>query len=559
MSALINVHGGTNSIEQYAQYHSITLNLRQLNDLELLANGALSPLKSYINEEDFYQVLNTMRLSSGELCPVPIALDITESTFQKISLKDSVLLRDQEGMIVAELTVKSKWTVDKTEVAQKLYGTSSPRHRGVYHLLYKTSAHYIGGDLKIIHPISHNDFLYLRHTPEELKLFFKEQCWEKIIAFQTRNPMHRAHVELTKRAMDQFDANLLLHPAIGETKPDDIDYFYRVKCYQSTLKHYPQTNVKLSLLPMSMRFAGPKEALWHAIIRKNYGCTHLIVGRNHACPGGFENNSPWYSDYAAQELLKKYADEIEITPCFYQNLVYESTSKTYIERDQVKENHNIKTISGSKLREMLKNNDPIPSWFSYPEVIEILQKKYPSKLKQGYTVFFTGLSASGKSTLAKGLMSRLMENLDRPVTLLDGDVTRSHLAQELGFSHKDREINLERIGFVASLITKNHGITICAPIAPIDHSREEIKTLVSAHGGFFLVHVSTPLAVCEKRDKKGYYAKARSGLIKDFTGISSTYEIPQHPDLTLDCSKLSPQEGIDKIVELLVKNGFENK
>lgn len=367
--------------------------------------------------------------------------------------------------------------------------------------------------------------------------------------------MHRAHVELTKRAMAEAEAKLLIHPVVGRTSPGDIDYFTRVRCYEAVLKYYPEGSVILSLLPLAMRMAGPREALWHAIIRKNYGATHFIVGRDHAGPKDSNDNS-FYPPYAAQELLEKYQEELGIRMVPFQEMVYVEDLGRCMPIDEVPAGARVLSISGTEFRRLLREGKEIPEWFSYPEVVEILRRRYPPRSQQGFTVFFTGLPSSGKSTIAQVLMAKLMEIGTRPVTLLDGDIVRKYLSSELGFSKRDRDINIKRIGFVASEITKNGGIAICAPIAPYDATRREVREMVSQYGGFILVYVATPLEVCEKRDRKGLYAKARAGLIKDFTGISDPYEPPQDADIVIDTSKLAPEEAAEVILGYLRRKGY---
>lgn len=531
------------------------LTQRQVWDIELLLNGAFSPLEGFMEKADYESVLERMRLADGTLWPIPITLDVTKEFAGSISEGERIALRHPEGMVLAIMTVTDIWEPDRTEEAEAVFGTQNDEHPGVFTLLHQTNPVYIGGKLEGIELPPHHTFKHLRYTPRELREKFQELGWEKVVAFQTRNPMHRAHVELTKRAMEETGAKLLIHPVVGRTSPGDIDYFTRVRCYQAVLKHYPQDSVLLSLLPLAMRMAGPREALWHAIIRKNYGCTHFIVGRDHAGPKDRSGNS-FYPPYAAQELMEKYQEELGIRMVPFQEMVYVEDLSRYMPKDEVPEGSKILSISGTEFRRLLREGKEIPEWFSYPEVVEILRQRYPPRSRQGFTVFFTGLPSSGKSTVAQVLMAKLMEIGTRPVTLLDGDIVRKHLSSELGFSKRDRDINIRRIGFVASEITKNGGIAICAPIAPYDATRKEVRQMVSQYGGFILVYISTPLEVCEKRDRKGLYAKARAGLIKDFTGIDDPYEPPDDAEIVIDTSKTSPEEAAETIVAYLRKEGY---
>jgi len=531
------------------------LTQRQLWDIELLLNGAFSPLTGFMGKADYESVCEKMRLSDGTLWPIPITLDTTEEFAESASEGDRIALRHPEGMVLAIMTVTDIWEPDHTEEAEAVFGTQNEEHPGVFALLHQTNPLYVGGRLEGLEPPPHHTFKHLRHTPGELRARFQKLGWEKVVAFQTRNPMHRAHVELTKRAMEETGAKLLIHPVVGRTNPGDIDYFTRVRCYQAILKHYPEDSVILSLLPLAMRMAGPREALWHAIIRKNYGCTHFIVGRDHAGPKDRSGNS-FYLPYAAQELMEKYKEELGIRMVSFQEMVYVADHDRYLPKDNAPPGAKVLAISGTELRARLREGKEIPEWFSYPEVIAELQREYPPRSQQGFAVFFTGLPSSGKSTVAQVLMTKLMEIGTRPVTLLDGDIVRKHLSSELGFSKRDRDLNITRIGFVASEITKNRGIAICAPIAPYAATRRQVREMISQYGGFILVHVATPLEVCEKRDRKGLYAKAKAGLIKDFTGISDPYEPPEDAEIVIDTSKLSPEEAAKIILEYLRKEEY---
>jgi sulfate adenylyltransferase len=402
----------------------------------------------------------------------------------------------------------------------------------------------------------HYDFIELRHTPKQLREKFAALGWQKVVAFQTRNPMHRAHQELTFRAATELEANLLIHPVVGMTKPGDVDHYTRVRCYQVVLSYYPKNTAMLSLLPLAMRMGGPREAVLHAIIRKNFGCTHLIVGRDHAGPGSDSSGKPFYGPYEAQQLLQKHQDELQIQMVPFKMMVYVEDKDAYMPVDQVSKNVKTKSISGTELRSRLAAGKDIPSWFSFPEVIAELRRTYPPRSRQGFTVFFTGLPSSGKSTLANVLITKLMEIGGRPTTLLDGDLVRRHLSSELGFSKEHRDINIRRIGWVASEITKNGGIAVCAPIGPYDSIRKEVREMIEPVGGFVLVHVATPVEVCEQRDRKGMYAKARTGIIKEFTGVSDPYEKPNDADITIDTTDMSPQECVQSVILHLEKEGY---
>ncbi len=532
------------------------LTARQICDLELLANGGFSPLTGFLGQQDYQSVCKQMRLADGTIWPIPIVLDVTDEMASDLQAGSMLALRDPEGVMLAALEVKEKWQPDRMQEAKLVYGTTNPEHPGVDYLLNSTHPWYISGKLSCIQPPVHYDFIELRYTPEKLREKIAALGWEKIVAFQTRNPMHRAHFELTFKAMKDLEANLLIHPVVGLTKPGDVDHYTRVRCYQSIEKHYPLNTAMLSLLPLAMRLGGPREAVWHAIIRKNFGCTHLIVGRDHAGPGSDSKGKPFYAPYDAQDLLKKHQDELGIEMVPFKMMAYLPDEDRYAPLDEVAEGTNTKSLSGTELRQRLSEGRDIPTWFSFPEVVTELRRTYPPKSKKGFTVFFTGLPSSGKSTLANVLMVKLLEAGGRPVTLLDGDLVRKNLSSELGFSKEHRDLNIRRIGFVASEITKNGGIALCAPIAPYDQVRKEVRQLIESVGGYLLIHVATPLETCERRDRKGLYAKARAGIIKEFTGISDPYEVPDDADMAIDTTSANPEECVHRLILHLEHEGY---
>jgi sulfate adenylyltransferase len=539
------------------EWPSWDLSARQVCDLELLLSGGFSPLRGFMNRPDYEGVCNAMRLSSGVLWPMPITLDVSEEFAKKLKPGSSkVALRDAEGVMLAVLHVEDVWQPDRVAEAQSVFGTTSKAHPGADFLLSKSGPWYVGGTLEGLQGPSHYDFRSLRLTPAELRAEFARLGWRRVVAFQTRNPMHRAHQELTFRAARQVEANLLIHPSVGMTKPGDVDYFTRVRCYQLLLSKYPQGTVKLALLPLAMRMGGPREAIWHGIIRKNHGCTHFIVGRDHAGPGKDVDGKAFYGPYEAQELFKKHEADIGMTMVPFNMMVYLEDHDKYVPDNEVMNGSRVLNISGTELRQRLNEGREIPNWFTYPEVVHELRRSYPPRHRQGVTIFFTGLSGSGKSTIANVLLIKFLEMGGRPVTLLDGDLVRKHLSSELGFSKEHRDINIRRIGYVASEITKNGGIAICAPIAPYDAVRKQVRELVEPVGGFVLVHVATPLEVCEDRDRKGLYAKARAGIIKEFTGISDPYEPPSNAEVVINTAELSPEEAAQEIILHLEQQGF---
>jgi sulfate adenylyltransferase len=535
---------------------SLDLTPRQLCDLELLINGGFSPLRGYLGHLDYESVCRDMRLADGTLWPMPVTLDVCEEFAKKLRPDQTIALRDAEGVMLAALTITEIWQPDLVAEAQFVFGTTNPEHSGVAYLVEKIQPYYIAGHLEGLQLPVHYDFRSFRLTPAELQGEFARLSWKRIVAFQTRNPMHRAHFELTLRAAKAVEANLLIHPSVGMTKPGDVDHYTRVRCYQAILGHYPKETAKLALLPLAMRMGGPRECLWHAIIRKNYGCSHLIVGRDHAGPGTDSSGKPFYGPYDAQELLARHEKELGIGMLPFNMMVYVEQSACYVPEDEVLPGACALNISGTELRRRLAEGLEIPVWFTFPDVARQLRRTHPPRHKQGLTVFFTGLSGAGKSTIANALMVKFLEMGGRPVTLLDGDLVRRHLSSELGFSKEHRDMNIRRIGFVASEITKNGGIAICAPIAPYDNIRKEVRTIVEGGGGFILVHVATPLELCEQRDRKGLYAKARAGIIKQFTGISDPYDVPPDADVTITTSDTTPEEAAHEVLLHLEREGY---
>ena len=529
---------------------------RQLCDLELLLNGGFSPLTGFLGRADYDRVLADQRLATGMLWPIPITLDVDPKLVRDLHPGAILALLDPEGAIVAGLHVEDIWEPDRRAEADAVFGTVNPEHPGVAQLLKATHPMYVGGYLVGLALPVHHDYGALRHTPSGLRAEFDRRGWRRIVAFQTRNPMHRAHQELTLRAAKAVDARLLIHPVVGMTKPGDVDHYTRVRCYQAIMGTYPDHTVMLSLLPLAMRMGGPREAIWHAIIRKNFGCTHLIVGRDHAGPGAGADGRPFYGPYDAQEALRAHEAELGIGMVPFRQMLYAPDLERYLPEDEVPAGETTIDISGTELRRRLQVGLELPSWFTFPAVDRELRRTHPPRRQQGFTVLLTGLSGAGKSTIANVLRVKLMELGERSVTLLDGDLVRKHLSSELGFSKADRDINIRRIGFVAAEVTRAGGIAICAPIAPYDATRKEVRRMIEPVGGFVLVHVATPLEVCEQRDRKGVYAKARAGLIPEFTGVSDPYEPPADADVVVDAAETTPGEAAQEILRHLQNQGY---
>ncbi len=537
-------------------YPSWDLSPRQLCDLDLLLNGAFSPLEGFLGQADYDQVCDEMRLESGILWPIPITLDVSEDFAGSVAEGDAIALRDREGVLIATMEVSDIWQADRQSEAQRVFGTTDDNHPGVDYLMHEAGPVYLGGKVHGIEPVTFYDFKLLRDSPSELRGRFRKLGWRKVVAFQTRKPLHRGHQELTFRAARNADANLLIQPVVGMTKPGDIDHFTHVRCYEHVLEQYPEQTTALSLLNLAMRMGGPREALWHAIIRKNYGCTHFIVDRDHAGPGNDCDGEPFYGPYDAQELFLQYEKELDITMVPFKTMVYVENKAQYLLSDEIEPGDKVLNLTGAEFRRRLIEGLDIPEWFSFPKVVEELRRAHPPKHEQGFTVFFTGLSGSGKSTVANALMIKLLEAGSRPVTLLDGDIVRKNLSSELTFTKEHRDLNIQRIGFVAGEITKNRGIAICAPIAPYTDSRRLVRDMISPLGGFLEVYVSTSIDVCESRDRKGLYAKARAGIIKGFTGIDDPYEIPQKAEIVIDTKILSPDLAAHRILITLEKLGY---
>ena len=552
---LVSFHLSADELSEYSELSnktaSLTLSLKQQCDLEMIANGAFSPLSTFNNQKDYEEILLNNRLSNGLVWPIPIVLDVPDQFLKSLDKNEYISLRNAEGFLLAILKVNEFWAPDKKEEANSVFKSNDPNHPGVDYLFNHTNNNYISGELVPIQSNKYFDFTHLRKSPQEVRDFFRLNNWKDVIAFQTRNPMHRAHYELTKLAMDEHNSKLLIHPVIGMSKPGDIDHFTRVKCYQHIIKYYPENSVELSLINLAMRMAGPKEALWHAIIRKNYGCNRIIIGRDHAGPGVNAEGKPYYQPYDAQELIAQYQEELEIKMVPFKEMVFAKNKKTFLPLDKIEQDDPIEKLSGTQFKEFLQQRTEIPNWYSFPEVIHELRKRFPKLHNQGLTVFFTGLSGAGKSTLANAIMYKLMETEDRPITLLDGDIVRQHLSSELGFSKEDRDIHVKRIGYVASEITKHGGVAICAPIAPYSNTRKVVRNMIDEVGSFVEIHVATPLSVCEERDTKGLYKQARAGKILDFTGVSDPYEEPENPEITVDTSDITVEESSALILDKL--------
>ncbi|KAI9885380.1 MAG: Sulfate adenylyltransferase [Watsoniomyces obsoletus] len=537
---------------------ALVLTERQLCDLELLLSGGFSPLEGFLSEKDYNGVVTNSRLANGVLFSMPICLDVSEERIKELGIAPGarITLRDfRDDRNLAIIQVEDVYQPDKAKEAQSVFG-GDEEHPAVKYLNEKTNDFYIGGKLDAVNRLNHYDYVELRYTPAELRTHFEKLGWSQVVAFQTRNPMHRAHRELTVRAARARQANVLIHPVVGLTKPGDIDHFTRVRVYQSILPRYPNGMAVLGLLPLAMRMGGPREAIWHAIIRKNHGATHFIIGRDHAGPGKNSKGKEFYGPYDAQKAVEEYRDELGIEVVPFRMMTYLPDSDEYRPVDEVPEGIRTLNISGTELRDRLRTGKNIPEWFSYPEVVKALRESHPPRFKQGFTVFFTGFQNSGKDAIARALQVTLNQQGGRSVTLLLGETVRSGISSELGFSREDRHKNIQRIAFVAAELTRAGAAVIAAPIAPFAAGRDQARETVSQYGSFYLVHVATSLEYAEKTDKRGVYERARRGEIKGFTGVDDPYEIPENANLVVDVEKTTVRNIVHQIVLMLESEGL---
>ena len=535
---------------------SIDLTPRQLCDLELLLNGGLSPVTGFMGEDDVASVVADMRLADGTFWPLPVTLDVDRRTADLLAPGEPVALRDGEGVMLAVVTVGEVFEPDREAEAAVLFGTADPAHTGVARYLHRIPPLAVAGRLEGLQLPVHHDFRELRLTPLELRRKFARLGWRKVLAYQTHQTMHRAQQAATQRAAQEAGASLLIHPVVGLNQPGDVDHYTRVRCYQEVLPHYPAFLARLNLLPMAVRGGGPREALLHAIVHKNHGCTHLMVEHDGTGSVLETIGAPGYGDEEAVAAAAARIDDLGIEMVPATRMVWVENRRRHVPVPELGSDDRVLEMTAEEVRKRLADGREIPEWFSFPGVVRELRRRHPGRHAVGFTVFLTGLSGSGKSTIANGLRVKLLELGGRGVTLLDGDLVRKNLSSELGFSKEHRDLNIRRIGFVASEITRGGGIAICAPIAPYDAVRHEVRQMVEPCGGFILVHVATPLPVCELRDRKGMYAKARAGLVKEFTGISDPYEVPGDADVRIDTSDMTPDEAVREVLLHLEREGY---
>lgn len=538
--------------------YNYNLNHRQTCDIELLMNGAFSPLEGFMTREQYTSVVQDMHLPDGTIFPMPITLDVTEEQAAEIERLGSkqILLRDGEYNPIAILDVEDIFKANKQEEAELVFG-GDVEHPAIQYLNNRQGNYNVGGKLHGFQLPPHYDYEELRKTPQETRDMFAKLGWNKVVAFQTRNPMHRAHFELTKLALQQDpDMNLLVHPVVGMTKPGDIDHHTRVKCYRKIMPRYPKGRAELVVFPLAMRMGGPREAIWHCIIRKNYGLTHFILGRDHAGPGSNSAGQDFYGPYDARDAAVAHQEELGIHTLAFEMMLYAPEDDIYYPQDKVPKGKKVLKLSGTEVRRRLRTGEEIPEWFSFGEVVEILRKANPPRSKQGVVLFFTGLSGSGKSTIANALREKLMEIQDRRVAMLDGDHVRKLISSELTFTQEHRNLNIKRIGYIASLISEAGGFVIAAPIAPYKESRDFARELCKEVGGFAEIYISTPVSTCADRDRKGLYKLAFDGKIKGFTGVNDPYEVPDNAEINIDTSHVEIDKACDLIIDYLLKEGY---
>jgi sulfate adenylyltransferase len=532
---------------------SMQISERAVCDLEMLATGGFSPIDRFMGIRDLQSVVERMRLENGHLFPIPVTLPAAHG--EPVALGKDVALRDSRNHVLAILTVEEAYEWDRAEVARGVLRTLDMRHPLVAEMSRWGPVN-LSGPLRVLQLPVHYDFRELRLTPAQVRQRLTALGRSNVVAFQTRNPLHRVHEEITKRAIEHVSGTLLLHPVVGMTKPGDVDHFTRVRTYKTLAsKYYDPDRIVLSLLPLAMRLAGPREALWHALIRRNYGANYLIVGRDHAGPGLDSEGRPFYGPHEAQDLVQQHSEEIGVGVIPFSDVVYLPDEGRYVEADDVPAGARTASISGTEVREhYLNSGRRLPSWFTREEVAEILAETYPPRHRQGFCVWFTGLSGAGKSTTAE-ILTVLLQEAGRQVTLLDGDVVRTHLSKGLGFGKEDRDTNIRRIGFVASEIVRHGGAAVCAAVSPYRATRNDVRNMAGSDR-FIEVFVDTPMEVCEARDTKGLYARAKRGEIQGFTGVDDPYEPPERPEIVLDTVRSTAEENARSILRYLTQKGF---
>ncbi|AAZ96163.1 sulfate adenylyltranferase, adenylylsulfate kinase [Thiobacillus denitrificans ATCC 25259] len=509
---------------------SLDLDWQQQCELEMLMTGAYSPLTGFMTRAQCARVESAQQLDDGSFWPSPITLTSRDRALADRRPGERLALRDGEGYMLAILTLSDVWKDgERWHLAGEVEGAALPPHP---------------------------DFVSLRATPAELRALFVRRGWRRIIAWQARQPMHRAQYEFCLKSAIENEANLLLHPQVGGDITEAPAYFGLVRSFLAIRDRFPAATTQLSLLPAPPPEASGRALLLRAIVARNFGCSLLIAGGEHQPDGGDCRRGEDLTQNRVDPSVAERAEKIGVRLIAYPRMVYVEDRAEHLPEAEAPQGARLLTLSGEEFQRRMRAGLKIPEWYSFPEVLAELHRQTPPRERQGFTVFFTGLSGAGKSTLARALAARLMEMGGRCVTLLDGDIVRRHLSSELGFSKAHRDVNVRRIGFVASEITKNRGIAICAPIAPYRQTRRDVRAMIEAVGGFVEIHVATPIETCESRDRKGLYAKARAGLIPEFTGVSDPYEVPETPELAIDTTGLAIDEAVQQILLKLEHEGY---
>jgi sulfate adenylyltransferase len=579
-STLVTPHGGTlvdrlvpaaetaAFAARAAALAPLPLDAREQADLELIAIGAASPLTGFLGKADYDSVLERLRLADGTVWPLPFTLAVADDIDVKVGEERALV--DASGRTWGTIQVTEIFTRDPKAESRAVYGTDDPAHPGVAYLLARPTR-LVAGPVRVLPLPADLPFAQYRFTPRQLRERIASLGWKRVAGFQTRNPIHRAHEHLTKLALEVSDG-LVIHPLVGETKQDDVPAAVRFKAYEALVaKYYPKDRTVLAAFPAAMRYAGPREALFHAIARKNYGITQLIVGRDHAGVGKY------YEPLAAQRIFDRFEpNEIGVTPLRLDPTFYCRACGTLASSKSCPHDASSRLeLSGSKVREILRSGGHLPEEFTRPEVAEVLRAAYieasgvlaseagnaspagvPAVAKdRGFILWFTGLSGAGKSTLAEALRPRLEKT--RRVEILDGDEVRTHLSKGLGFSKEDRDINIRRIGFVARLLARNGVVAIGAAISPYAAVRDELRAAAEKDGVAFIeVHAHATIDALAARDVKGLYKKALAGEIGNFTGVSDPYEPPANPEVQVRSDQESIEESLARILGVLAARGL---
>ncbi len=551
VSLLVSDEKGPYLLDQAQHLENVRLSSRQVCDLELFACGAFSPLTGFMDEKQCSSVLKSHCLTDGLFWPLPVVLDVSQETAARLNPGQKAALRDKEGFVLGILAVRDIFAPDIPAWLKALFGTDDPAHPAAQRLLKGVKPVFVGGSVECVRTPLHYSFTDLRHTPAQTREAFKQREWSRVMGLDPSAIMHRAEFESTAGLMQKKDAGLMLGASVVEDGFNDFKTHTQIRCLKKIVQRYPAPAPFLCVVPYFERMAGLRELFLEAIVFKNYGCNIFAVDQ-----GRLEKIADCGCNIS--QLEQSFEKNLNMGFAVAQKLVYCQEQEAFLPLQQAPECSRQNMFDQDQVKNLLQSGQSLPKWFSFPEIEQELKRAYPPRKRQGFTVFCTGLSGAGKSTLAKLLYAHFMENDPRPVTLLDGDIVRLHLSRELGFSEEHRRINVERIGFVASEIVKNGGIAVCASIAPRNAPRLAARRMVEAYGGFIEVHVSTPIEICEQRDPKGMYAKAKAGLIKGYTGVDDAYEAPLSPEVVVDTTCIHPEKAMEAILEHLAGAGYLN-